>query len=479
MLVLVLGIGVTLLTTRQILIHQMDGRIERQLNREAQELRGLAGDVDPATGKPFAGRLRPLLSTFMRRNVLAPTEHLITFVDGRPFLAKEATDIPDREEATEEALTEEFGRPLIAAWRSPSSSRSGTAPSASGEMRYLVVPIRANDRVRGSFVVTHLVDPERAEIDDTVRIAGLIGLIALALSALAAYLAAGRVLQPLRGLTETARSIEESDLTRRITVQGDDELAELGRTFNAMLDRLEGAFSSQRELIRSVNHELRTPLTIVRGHLELIGEDPAEVKETIELVTDELDRMALIVDDLLTLARSEREDFVVPEPTPIHPLLDEILTKAAALGERAWRLDVPVDPGVARIDPRRLTQAMLNLVDNAVRQTDPGQAIAIGAAREGNDILFRVDDDGPGITPGDEDRLFERFERGRSGRRYTGSGLGLAITKAIAEAHGGHVTAEGGPLGGARFTIRIPDPEGRPAAPGAPGREDETVELPR
>ena len=136
--------------------------------------------------------------------------------------------------------------------------------------------------------------------------AAVVGMIVLLIGTAVAYLAAGRLLHPLRELTDTARDLESSDLTRRIEVRGNDELAELGRTFNGMLDRLEFAFSSQRELIRDVSHELRTPITIVRGHLELMGDDPAERSETLELVMDELDRMARLVNDLLTLARAER-----------------------------------------------------------------------------------------------------------------------------------------------------------------------------
>ena len=111
-------------------------------------------------------------------------------------------------------------------------------------------------------------------------------------------------------LADTARSISETDLTRRIPVSGRDEIAELARTFNAMLDRLEAAFATQRAFVSDASHELRTPITIVRGHLELLGDDPQERRETIALVTDELDRMSRFVDDLLLLAKAERDDFL-------------------------------------------------------------------------------------------------------------------------------------------------------------------------
>ena len=154
-----------------------------------------------------------------------------------------------------------------------------------------------------------------------------------------AWVVAGRLLAPLRALDETARSISETDLTRRIPVSGNDEIAELARTFNAMVDRLEGAFASQRAFVSDASHELRTPITIVRGHLELLGDDPDERRETIALVTDELDRMSRFVDDLLLLAKAERNDFLRVDEVELGALTDELLDKAAGLGPRTWALE--------------------------------------------------------------------------------------------------------------------------------------------
>ena len=131
------------------------------------------------------------------------------------------------------------------------------------------------------------------------------GIGVLLLASLLAWVVAGRVLAPLRVLRDTARSIGESDLTRRIPVEGDDELAGLARTFNEMLDRLEAAFASQKAFISDAGHELRTPITIIRGHLDVMGDDPEERRETLELVSDELDRMGRLVNDLLLLAKRQ------------------------------------------------------------------------------------------------------------------------------------------------------------------------------
>jgi signal transduction histidine kinase len=263
------------------------------------------------------------------------------------------------------------------------------------------------------------------------------------------------VLAPLRSLRDTARSINESDLTRRIEVAGDDELADLARTFNAMLDRLELAFASQKAFISDAGHELRTPITIVRGHLELLGDDPEERRETIELVTDELDRMARLVNDLLLLAKAQRPDFLQPEDIDAGELTRELFAKAAALAPRDWRL-AGVASGRIVADRQRLTQAVMNLSQNAVNHTMEEDAVELGSIVENGSMRMWVRDTGPGVDAADRTRIFERFARGASASRSDGSGLGLAITRAIAEAHGGRVELDSSSGRGALFTLTIP-----------------------
>ncbi len=153
---------------------------------------------------------------------------------------------------------------------------------------------------------------ERAEKQarETVRDLVLVSLASLALAGLASWVVAGRILRPVRLVRQTAAEISEQDLTRRIPVEGSDEISGMAATFNAMLDRLEDAFAAQRRFVDDAGHELRTPITVVRGHLELMGDDPVEREQTIALVTQELDRMARIVTDLLALAKADRPDFV-------------------------------------------------------------------------------------------------------------------------------------------------------------------------
>jgi two-component system, OmpR family, sensor kinase len=443
---LAVGIAVTVFTGRQILLVRLDSRIGDSLVQEVREFRSLARGTNPQTGRPFGHRLPPLFDLYLERNVLEEGEQLLTFYRGRLYRDRDTN--PDDFRLSSRA-------DLTRRWANLTEPQSGGLDSPSGPVRYLAVPIWFSGTQAGTFVVAKFTARERDEIADAVRTAGLVGAVVLLIGTAVAYLAAGRLLHPLRELTETARSLESSDLTRRIEVRGDDELAELSRTFNAMLDRLEIAFSSQRDLIRDVSHELRTPITIVRGHLELMGDDPAERRETLELVTDELDRMARLVDDLLTLARAERPDFLQPEPLRLADFTHEVYAKATSLGDRRWTLHLQRD-GALDADPQRLTQALINLADNAVKQTEVGAEIEIGADVEDGWARFWVADRGPGLAEADRSEVFARFARGDGGKGYAGTGLGLAIVKAVTDAHGGRTEVDSEPGAGARFTVWIP-----------------------
>ena len=162
-----------------------------------------------------------------------------------------------------------------------------------------------------------------------------------------------------------------------------------------MLDRLEAAFASQKEFISDAGHELRTPITIVRGHLELLEEDPAEREETIELVTDELDRMGRLVNDLQLLAKAQRPDFLQPEPIEADEFTRELFAKASALAGRDWRLG-EVASGRIVADRQRLTQAVMNLSQNAVNHTSERDAVELGSAIENGHMSLWVRDTGDG-----------------------------------------------------------------------------------
>jgi signal transduction histidine kinase len=288
------------------------------------------------------------------------------------------------------------------------------------------------------------------------EVAELVSLGAFVLVSMFAWSVAGRVLAPLRGLADTARTVTAGDLTSRIPVDGHDELADLAHTFNDMLDRLQRTLESQKEFIDDATHELLTPLTIIRGHLELSGEDPAEREATAELVTDEVMRMTRLVDELRVLALTRRPDFLDFELLDAGVVVREVFDKVRALASRDWQLESR-DGGWLVGDRQRLEQALINLAHNAVQYTGPEDRIAIGAAVDERGARLWVADTGPGVPEDEQARIFERLAYGAGGRRHPNStGLGLAIVSAIARAHGGRVELQSTPGDGATFAIVIP-----------------------
>lgn len=448
------ALAVTLLVTWLTLVNRVEGEIDVALAQEIEELRQLATGTDPATGVAFGANARPIFDTFLNRNVPADNEAFYTYVDGRFFLASFNAPL---ELARDTQLTARWGDVLTPTW--------GTTDTAVGEARFLAAPLVAETGAIGTFVVVHFPADDRADVARVIRTAAIAGATVLLLAAAFAWSMAGRVLQPIRELTDTAQGITDTDLSGRIPVTGTDELSELGATFNAMLERLEVGFSGQRQFLDDVAHELRTPITIAQGHLELMGDDPVERADTIRIVNDELDRMNRYVGDLLLLAKSETADFLRPEPVDLGELAQTLRAKVEALADRRWAIDVAPAPGVVAIvaDPGRLTQAVLNLATNAVQHTADGEVVALGIEAVGSSVeptgaRLWVRDTGRGLEPGLAERLFDRRFRGAASRaeRADGMGLGLSIVAAIARAHGGSVAAGDAPGGGARFTITIP-----------------------
>jgi two-component system, OmpR family, sensor kinase len=443
-ILLALSTVASTLALRQILLVRAGERVEAALVQEVQEFSALARDGrNPLTGELFGGDVKALFDVFLLRNVPTEGEAVFTFVDGTLYRPTEG--LPG------ERLVDDV-RALGAVER----TERGEIETADGVVRYLAVPLEVEGTRRGVFVVTVDLGQERDEVVEAVQTAAGVSLAVLLIASGLAWVIAGRVLAPLRTLRNTAQSITETDLTRRLDVHGDDEIAELGRTFNAMLDRLEAAFASQRAFVSDAGHELRTPITIVRGHLELLGEDPAEREETIALVTDELDRMARFVEDLLLLAKAEQGDFLHLGPLDLDVLTEELYAKAKALADRDWRLS---GTGTGRLtgDRQRITQAVMQLAQNAAEHTQPGERISLGSAMSNGEARLWVADSGPGIPPQERDVIFRRFHRAGDGRRRSdGAGLGLSIVRAIAEAHGGRIELDTREGAGSTFTLIVP-----------------------
>jgi signal transduction histidine kinase len=293
----------------------------------------------------------------------------------------------------------------------------------------------------------------------------LAALLALAGALLASYLVGSRLSRPLRRMAAVAARVDGGDLNPRIEQQDSqsDEVRTLADTFNHMLDRLTDAFAGQRAFVADASHELRTPLTVIRGQLEVLAaqRDPSgeEVRRVEGLVQAEISRISRLVDDLLLLAKTEQIEFLRVEAIDLPAYVGELWDGMSLLAQRRFELGA-VPHGTLRADPDRLAQALRNLLGNAIDHTAPDRGLVRlrVSTLSGGRVAFVVEDDGPGIAPDQRERVFNRFHRMDEARDRAsgGTGLGLAIVRAIADAHGGTVTAGSSPEGGARFELRLP-----------------------
>jgi signal transduction histidine kinase len=434
-----------LLLQRQRLMENLNEEVDEGLAREVQELRRLASSNNPETAEPFAGDIESIFDTFIGSNFPGDGEAIVTFIGGQHH---KSTLAPYQLEEDEE---------LAERWANLTRVERDEIETPAGPVRYVAMPVEYGGETTGVFVAANFLQDDRDEVGEALREGSMAWISLIAVAIVAAWIVAGRVLAPVRVLSDTAKQISETDLNRRIPVQGSDELTDLTVVFNGMLDRLEYAFATQRSFIDDAGHELRTPITVIRGHLELMSDDPEERKETVALVTDELDRMTRIVDDLLLLARAEQPDFLLPAAVDLDIFTTEIFAKVKTLGDRDWRL-VETGVGVVEIDRHRMTQVIINLADNAVRHTEPGERIALGSHLCDGELRMWVEDSGPGIPWHETERIFDRFTRIGGARRTPGTaGLGLAIVQAIVRAHGGRVEVASEMGKGSTFTVIIPE----------------------
>jgi two-component system OmpR family sensor kinase len=297
-------------------------------------------------------------------------------------------------------------------------------------------------------------------------------LATLLLAGAVGFAVTGRLFVPVRRLRQATESITFEDLSTRVLVPpGDDDVSQLARDFNRMLDRLETGIADQRQFVDDASHELRTPLTIIGGHLQLLqAGDPRDVSETQVLLLEELDRMQSLVDELLLLARSGRPDFVRLDWIDADSFLEAALDRIRVLADRRWQIE-SMPGGQILADRNRLTQALEQLAANAVQSTRRHDVISLGAAwvgtqdgtmppthhdSSGAGLEIWVADTGCGISPADQERIFERFARAGVSRGKEGSGLGLPIVKAIAEAHSGTLRVTSRVDEGSRFVLSLP-----------------------
>ncbi len=442
---------------------RVENEVNASVDQELAELEALQRNgVDPDTLQPFASAAQ-VIDTFLDRNVAGSNELLVGWWDDR---ARQSTPAPegldlDPKTSLREGDLYRALAPLVESGRSSRIELPGL-----GEVSVTVQPVVRGGQ-RASLVVLTFMDRARAGLRDTMQTYVLVSAGALLVIAVGATWQSGRLLSPLRDLRRATERVTARDLSERLPERGNDDLTRLTRTFNGMLDRLEASFTTQRQFLDDAGHELKTPLTVLRGHLELLDpDDPAEVAETRALLLDEVDRMGRLVQDLILLAKVRRPDFVRRESVDVADLTHTVLAKAQGMAPRNWQLDATAELW-AELDEQRITQALLQLIDNAVKHTDPHDTVALGSQVRHGALEFWVRDSGDGVPVDRREEIFSRFQRGQVRAGDEGFGLGLSVVAAIAEASGGsvYVTDPAPPHPpGARFvmTLPLPNPQEQP-----------------
>jgi two-component system OmpR family sensor kinase len=335
-----------------------------------------------------------------------------------------------------------------------------SAVSGSGHYR-----VRASEEAQHPGYALLIAQPLHAEDSTLHRLFVIELLVTVAVLAALAVLALWIIrisLRPLRAIEETAAAITAGDLSRRVEhADQQTEVGRVGSALNGMLDRIEASDRRLRRFIADASHELRTPLAAVRAYAELFGRGaaarPADLERSMSGITRETERMSVLVDDLLLLARLDEGRPLERKPIDLAAVAGEAVD-AARVVEPGRPLELSVEPTTVSGDATRLRQALDNLLANARAHTPAGTPVSVELRRADGRAELAVADHGPGLTGEQAERVFERFYRADSSRARAngGAGLGLSIVAAVTEAHGGTVEARPTPGGGATFVITLP-----------------------
>jgi heavy metal sensor kinase len=360
-------------------------------------------------------------------------------------------------------LSDEFVEEAIAG-----KSSFTTIQTTEGEgLRLLAVPFTPGPGVNpepAALVIGHSTKEIEQALDRLVRILIIAVPLTLVLAGAGGVFLARRALKPVDEIAQTARAIEESDLSQRIKVRTKDELGRLASTLNQMIERLEKAFKRQREFTGDASHELRAPLAVIQAESTLAlhkERSVADYQQSLETIAQEAERMSVIIGQLLTLARADAgKEQLAFEAVDLGQLIGDLSSHVETLCQEKglefhWSQK---DTLVTRGDKARLREMFLNLLDNAIRYTPTGGKVSVSLRREGQMAIVAVTDTGIGIPADELPHIFERFYRVDKARSRSdgGSGLGLAICKHITEVHGGRIEVESQVGKGSTFSVYLP-----------------------
>jgi two-component system OmpR family sensor kinase len=366
-----------------------------------------------------------------------------------------------------------YGQTAAAAPKLPASISVGQlitvgAVGSSG-MRYRVYASR-DPEDSGITVIAVPLTEVKQTLSRLLLVEALVIAGVLAALGLTAFFVVRVGLGPLTRMEVTAGEIAAGRLNRRVSpATSRTEVGRLGLALNGMLDRLEHAFAEReasedrlRQFLADASHELRTPLASIRGYAELhrmgAAKDGPGTELAMRRIEDEAKRMGVLVEDLLLLAHLDETSERTRQPVDLVTLARDAVQDAHATApERTIELAAP-DRALVSGDQLQLRQVLANLMRNALVHTPSGTPIEVAVRADGDTVILRVRDHGPGLPPGTHDKLFGRFWRAEGGRERgkAGAGLGLAIAHGVVEAHDGEISAQDAPGGGAAFVVRLP-----------------------
>lgn len=351
---------------------------------------------------------------------------------------------------------------------SSDATRRTLAPRASSTQQFASATIEYNGTAVGSVRIwvygsdVLLTQADQEFSNNSYQAMVFATVLAIVLASCIGFLFARALVRPINRMASTARAIKEGDLTARTGIQGEDEIARLGMTFDQMADSIERDRKLERRLTTDVAHELRTPLMAIQATVEAMVDGVFEpTEERLETVNSEVQRLSRLVDAILKLSRLEnRSTPMKQEPLDVGDLIGSIIsTHEAFVSESGLKLVYEVERGVrVRGDADMIRQATANLISNAVRYTPEGGTITVSVSRNEGMCAIAVRDTGIGLSPDEAKMVFSRFWRADAGRTRErgGLGIGLSVVKEIVDRHNGRVLVEGEKGKGACFTILLP-----------------------
>ncbi|VEP12003.1 Histidine kinase [Hyella patelloides LEGE 07179] len=439
--------GISIPTVHNVIFQRIDSRLRAEI---ASEIAEFESDFDLKKNQNLS-QVKQSAIAYLRNDLVEKEQYFIILLEDNFFQSIPVIyDLPQSLQPNSQLIER------LISQKETVSGEFQTQELEVGKIIYRTFLFDTPGQDKGVFLVARATYSEYKEAALAMRLIVIVTTTLFLLTSIGAWFISDWILKPLRLMSATAKQISEKDLSQRLSILGQGEMAQVASTFNAMMERLEKAFQTQKSFVRNASHELKTPITIIQGHLDLMGEDPEEQHETQAIINEQLDRMTRLVEDLLILTRVEQPEFLQPELIEIEVFTQKLFQKAKVFTEANLQLE-KVGQGKLYIDPKRLTQAIMNLIENAVQHTPLGGKISIGSVCNESDVRFWVRDTGMGIAHSDRKQIFNPFARAaHSYRRSNGFGLGLSIAQAIVSACGGSIILDSLPGKGSTFTLIFP-----------------------